>query len=270
MFENIKLIAADIDGTITDSKYQTSQRNIDAIQKLRDKGYLFGLASGRPVEDILNKYQEWNLPEQFDFLICWNGGQLYDNKTGKIYEYNFLKKEEIREIIDFMEEFNCVTSMYLPGVYLVTKETEKALFSSIRSGRKFVVSNNIEDYCKVDNGGIMFRTDLQTMPLIEKKIKEQLHNKNYVGFKTQPTLIEFGNINCNKGFALKKYAELYNIPLEQCIGIGDTTNDNEMLKISTGVCMLNGSPDAKANAKYITDKVCDEEGFADFIEKNLL
>lgn len=270
MDKKIKLIAADIDGTITRSDYTTSQRNRDAIQALRDAGYLFGLASGRPATDLLNKYELWEMKEQFDFIIGWNGCEVYDNRTQKFYNYNYVKKEELKEIVEFMKPFDTTISMYLPGIYLASKDTEKAINSSEKTHREFVLTNNFEDFYKVDNGGIMFRTTIKQMPEIEKLLLEFTKGKNYEGFKTQVDLLEFGNKNSNKGYALEKVCELFNVKLDECMAFGDTTNDNQMLKICNGVCMLNGSDDTKACAKYITDIVCDEDGFADYVEKHLL
>lgn len=262
-------MACDIDGTITKSDRTTSQRNINTISQIRNKNIIFGLASGRPVEDIINKYKEWGLDSQFDFIIGWNGGQLYDNKTDITYEYNYLNKTEIKEIIEFMQQFDCTVNMYKPGIYLSSKQTDKAWYSAFKNKRKFVAANKLEDFYDTDNGGIMFRTKLEEMPIIEEKIKT-LKNKNYIGFKTQADLMEFAHKNCNKGFALKKYCELHDIDLNDCIAFGDTTNDNEMLKICYGVCMKNGSDDTKRCAKIITDIDCDNDGFSDFIEKHIL
>lgn len=270
MFENIKVIAADIDGTITRSDHSTSKVNTEAIEKLREHGYLFGLASGRPVEDIDKKYLEWGLNKQFDFIIGWNGCQLYDDKTKKSYNYNYLKKEEIKEIIEFMDEFDATINMYKPGKFYSSKESNRAIFSAYRIKREFVLINNIEDFYDTDNGGIMFRTTVELMPKIEEKVKKYLSNKNYAGFKTQEDLMEFANKSCNKGYALKKYCELNGISLDDCIAFGDTTNDNEMLKVCYGVCMKNGSDDTKACAKQISDIECDDDGFAKFAYKYLL
>lgn len=269
MKDNYKLIVADIDGTITKSDRTTSKRNIDAIEQLRKQGYIFGLASGRPIDDVINKYKLWNMEKQFDFIIGWNGCELYDDKTNKSYEYNFLSRNELKEIIEFMEEFNCTINMYLPGIYLSSKETDRAWYSAFKNKREFVVEENIEKFYNQENGGIMFRTTKQEMPIIEEKLK-QLKDKNYVGFKTQADLMEFCHKDCNKGFALKKYCEIYNISLDDCIAFGDTSNDNQMLKCCYGVCMKNGSLDTKSCAKIITEVECDDDGFAKFVEKHIL
>ena len=268
--KNVKLISADIDGTITSIKsHTTSQRNLDAIKELRNRGVLFGLASGRPLDDVVDKYKEWNLDKQFDFIIGWNGCQLYDDSDGKVYEYNYMSSQDLKETIDFMSEFTCTINMYSKNKYISSEETDRAWFSAFKNKREFVLEENIKKFYEQPNGGIMFRTKLEEMPQIEEKLKT-LKNKNYIGFKTQADLMEFAHKDCSKGYALKKYCEIHNIDLNDCVSFGDTTNDNEMLRVCYGVCMKNGSEDTKRCAKIITDKTCEEDGFSDYIEKNIL
>lgn len=270
MFKNIKLISADIDGTITASDRTTSDVNIQTIKDLRTKRYLFGLASGRPIEDIINKYKQWNLETQFDFLIGWNGCQLYDNSNKEIYNYNYLQTSQIKEIIEFMSKYGCAIHMYDTGIYLSSKEDQRAWYSAFRNKRKFVVARDTSDFYNKANGGIMFRTTIEQMPIIEEDLKQFLKDKEYIGFKTQDDLLEFAHSNCNKAYALKKYCEIHNISLDDCMAIGDTTNDNKMLKCCVGICMKNGSEDTKRCAKFITTEECDNDGFAKFMKENLL
>lgn len=272
MKTNFKAIVSDIDLTITRRDHTTSQRNIDAIINARKAGYLFGLASGRPLEDIINKHLDWNIQEQFDFIIAWNGCQLYDKKTNKEYHYNYLQPNELKEIIEFMSQFNCSVNIYKPNIYMTDRESNRAWYSAFRNKRTLYVEEDIQKYYDEESGGIMFRTTEEDMPLIEKQIQEHINSKNlsYFGFKTQPDLMEFANINCNKGTGLQKYCELTGIKIDEIIGFGDTSNDNEMLAMCYGVAMINGSEDTKACAKTLTHLDVDEDGFADYIEKHLL
>lgn len=270
MYENIKLIAADIDGTIVRTDRVITETTIKAIEDLRKNGYLFGLATGRPVEDIIYKYKEWNISKQFDFIIGWNGCELYDDKTKITHKYNYLSKDEIKEIVEFMSKYKNTINMYKPNsIYLSSEETDRSWYSAFKNKRTYTVAKSLEEFYNEDNGGIMFRTSEKLMPEIEEAVSK-LKGKNYIGFKTQPDLMEFCHKDCTKGYALKKYAQMYNLDIMDCMGFGDTSNDNEMLRVCLGVCMKNGSDDTKACAKVITDKHCDEDGFADFIYKNLL
>lgn len=269
-YDNIKILSADIDGTLSRSDYTISQRTLDTITKCRDRGYLFGLASGRPLEDVLGKYKEWNLDKQFDFIIGWNGCELYDDATKKSYQYNYLSKHDLKEIVTFMSRFDCSINMYDPGCYLSSRKTDRAWYSAFKNKRTFIKVDTLDAFYQHDNGGIMFRLKLEDVPMIEEKVNEFVKDKDFVGFKTQADLYEFSHKNCNKGYALKKYSELKNISLDECMAFGDTTNDNKMLECCHGVCLLNGSDDTKACAEVITDIVCDDDGWADFIDKNLI
>lgn len=264
----IKVISLDIDGTLTAQSHEPEKQTIDTLVKLQNKGYLLGLASGRTADDLKSKYKLWGMNNQFDFIIGWNGAELWVKETDTKYEYNLLPKQDLKEIIELMNEFDVNTHMYLPNIYLSSHETDRAWYSAFKNKRQFVVAKDLSEFYKVDNAGIMFRCKLEQMPQIEAKIASL--NKNYVGFKTQPDMVEFSHKNCNKGFALTKYCQLKNIYLQNCMAFGDTSNDNEMLKICNGVCMLNGSDDTKACAKYITEKTALEFGFNDFVYKHLL
>lgn len=269
MYENIRLISADIDGTIADSSHDPTPETVAVIEALRDKGYLFGLASGRPVDDLMNKFSNWGMRKQFDFIIGWNGGDLYDDATGKTYAYNRLKKEWIREIIGFMSEFDVSIHMYLPTVYLSSVESDRAWFSAWKNHRQFVAVKDVSEFWQQDNGGIMFRCRPEDMDRIERKL-DTLAGKEYVGFKTQPDLIEFSHRDCSKGDALRRYCLMHGISLMDCMSFGDTSNDNSMLEVSYGVCLLNGSADTRAAAKEITEYDCDHEGFARYVKERLL
>ena len=145
MFEDLKVIAADIDGTLAKTAVSPSVHTIETITKLREKGILFGLASGRPADDVVNKYKLWNAPSQFDFIIGWNGCELYDFLTGNFYQYNKLKKEWIKEIIEFMAEFDANIHMYLPGRYIASSDTDKAWYSAYKNSRKYIGFNTQKD-----------------------------------------------------------------------------------------------------------------------------
>ena len=63
-FEKIRLIVCDIDGTLYDWDRILSERTIRVINELHDRGYGFGIASGRPYEELVDYAGRWGFPFQ--------------------------------------------------------------------------------------------------------------------------------------------------------------------------------------------------------------
>jgi phosphoglycolate phosphatase (TIGR01487 family) len=63
------------------------------------------------------------------------------------------------------------------------------------------------------------------------------------------------NIGQNKGFAVKKIMELYNVDKTEILACGDGDNDVEMFKVAgNSGSPANGSNKAKKNASYVSDE----------------
>ena len=76
---------------------------------------------------------------------------------------------------------------------------------------------------------------------------------------------------CGKGLALRRLAEILEIPVEDTIGVGDEANDLTMVEAAgLGVCMANGIPEVKAAADYITERDNNHDGVAEVLEKFVL
>ncbi len=266
---NIKLVICDIDGTITNDKKELSEKTIDVINKIHQHGFLFGIASGRPVDELMTAIKKWGIDFIPDVVIGMNGSELFDTKSNKQFDYFKLKKEWIKEIIDDFKIFKSNPLIYKDGGLLCSYVDELVIRSTKHSGKKIMVANDISDYYKEDNAKIMFRVENDLMPTIEEYFKNR-PNENYIGFRTQVSMYEFCDKRVNKGYALKEYCKLNNIDINEVVAFGDTTNDNEMLKeAGLGICLLNGSDDTKEIADIVTSKTSSEDGFAWYIEENL-
>ncbi len=264
MKKNIKFVVCDIDNTLIVPHASLSKPAKKIIELLRAKGILFGLASGRPLEDLDFMIENWSI--DVDMMIGMNGSSLRDCRTNQEYSYYMMKPEWIKETIDLMKPFHGNPIIYEPGVVVCVKEDEMVQVSASSSNRKVKKVDDISYLYRTENAKIMFRVPENEMADVEAYFKAHPVQSGYEGFKTQSTLYEFANKHTNKGFALKKYCELKQIPAYQVMAFGDTSNDNSMLAYSgLGVCMKNGSQDTKSVADIITKKPCDQDGWADFM-----
>lgn len=263
-----KIIVCDIDSTLVVKHQTLTPRARRAIEILRAQGVLFGVASGRPVDELRPLVDSWGIEQ--DILIAMNGCELFDGITKQQHSYYMMKKEWIKEALEIMEPFDCNPMVSLHGVNYVGRHDELVEMSEKYIGKKAHVCKDLSELYQEDNAKIMFRVNEEDMPKIEEHVNA--HPSPYFkGFKTQPSMMEFANKNASKGYALEQFCKLHSIDLSDCIAFGDTTNDNEMLQVAgMGVCMANGSADTKAIADVITAKTCDDDGWADHVENEIL
>lgn len=269
--KDVKLVICDLDGTLFDwSNRSLSKKNKEIMDYLHNKGVYLALGSGRSVAELIKYKEDWGLDYQFDFFIGMNGSELYCTKTKEQHNYFWLKKEWIKELLEFMKQWTCNPMCYLHDDKILFRDFDDMMKRSIASSnRKGIQVKDDSEFYHEENAKIMFRMKEDVTPIVEKYLEEHPF-KYYKGFKTQATLMEFMDKRCSKGFALKKLCEQYNIDIEDVVAYGDTTNDNEMLKVAgLGVCLKNGSDDTKAIADEITEYGCMEDGFAHHVEERL-
>ena len=268
--KNVKLVVCDIDNTLVVKRQDLTEYSKEIINKLREKGILFGLASGRGCRQLKALADKWDI--QCDLLIGMNGAEIQDGIDGTHEFYYGMKAEWVKECFELMLEFESLPHIVCDGYMLARKNDQQAVASAKYAKNTFptyLVEDDSEFYAK-DAIKMGFRVSDKIMPDIEAKIAKH-PSENWIGFKTETTMFEFGNAQANKGKVLKLFCEKHNLDINQTVAFGDMTNDISMLiDAGFGVCMINGSDDAKAVSDFITDKPVSEDGFADFAEKHIL
>lgn len=265
----VKLLIADIDSTIIVKHGLLSEKSKRCIDTLREHGVYFGLATGRPLVQIYPTLEKWGY-EDFDVLLAYNGATIWDGIEKKEYNFFTMKKEWIKETIDLMSKFESNPSIYVGHQQWFKKEDYWVNDSARSSGLEVYFVKDLSEFYQEDHEKIMFRVDEKDMPEIEAWVNAR-PNENWVGFKTQPNLMEFCDKRVNKGFGLQAYCDLKGFSVEDVIAFGDTTNDNELLKVAgLGVCLLNGTEDTKAVADVITEKTIEEDGWGEWVETHYI
>ncbi|MEG0034944.1 MAG: HAD-IIB family hydrolase [Bacilli bacterium] len=251
--KQIRMVLCDIDNTLIVRHKILTSRAKEAIKLIKASGAYFGIASGRSLEEIKRMMNRWGI-EQPDILIGLNGSALYDGIHKKEYNYFLLKREWIHEIIDLMSVFDSNPLIYLNDQIICREMDEIVKRSSESAEMKVVISKEKKDFYSQENAKIMFRVNEDEMSEIESYLEERA-SPFYYAFKSQKTMIEFSDKRVSKAYALAEICEKLEVPINEVITFGDTTNDNAMLVTSgIGVCMCNGSEDTKRIADIITEK----------------
>ena len=133
-----KLIACDLDETLLDDNHRIAKKNCDAIKKAREKyGIKFVLATGRGVKQVRYELEELGLNGLEDeYVISFNGAVLSENKDNKIFQFNGLTFEKVKEIFqaglkyNVCQFINTIDTVYIYNADDIFKETYYELFES--------------------------------------------------------------------------------------------------------------------------------------------
>ena len=78
---NYKVIAMDVDGTLTNSQKQITRRTKEALIKAQSQGAVLILASGRPTTGLLDYAKELEMHKHNGLLVSYNGSKVVDCAT---------------------------------------------------------------------------------------------------------------------------------------------------------------------------------------------
>ena len=268
-----KVICCDIDATLTWGINPVSEENARAIRDLMDKGILFGLGSGRAYTDLKTYPERWGMDRPFDFYVGLNGAALYDESTGINETFFEIEREYVKLIVEDIDQLGLVSHIYDNGITMFSKENDRVKELRKNKLRKFKVAEDLSEMYEHKTSKILINVPDEVMDEMKKHFEPVLHatNDTVQLARTSPGAMEFFPAQANKFYALKVYCDRHEIPMDQVIAVGDTTNDNEMIAgAGLGVCMLNGTDDTKALADVITEYPFDEDGFARFIYSQIL
>lgn len=262
-----KIIALDLDGTLTNSEKVITPKTKNALIKFQENGGKIILASGRPTMGIYPQAKVLRLDEFGGYILAFNGGRVIDCKTDKTIFQTTFPLKYISEIVDVIKDY---------PVGINTYENDK-----------IIVGNNINHYteleAKINAMDIKFVDDfvsyvnfdinkclLQGEPPEILKL-EKIFAEKYKGqlgiFKSEAFFLEIVPNGIDKAASIDKLLNIINIKTEECIACGDGFNDVSMIKYAgLGVAMSNAKDGVKDVADFITLSN-DEDGIAYVIEK---
>lgn len=265
-----KAIFIDIDGTLRDSNRNLSDKTIDTIKKVTEKGILVIICSGRP-----RKYTE-DISRQCGaskYIITSNGGNIYDYEENKIMYVNIMNKQACLELYKIAEKINARFIMNVGESRVVNKLKHF-------DGSEIELTTKIENFIEEQDivQCVISDSDFEKI----KNLRGQIEKIKNVEIKNQSksliddskpiestTYYDIANIESSKGNAIIRFCEMLKIDLKDTIAIGDDLNDVSMFKVvGHSVVMGNANNEIKKYADEVI-KTNDENGVAVFLEKLL-
>ncbi len=271
----IRLIAADIDGTLLNPEFRISDLDLSALRRAHDAGIEVVLVTGRrhtfalPIAQMLG----------FDIWVISSNGAITRSLAGETFHRDMLPVDTCRKLVLGMREFrgNTVLTFDTEAKGAIVIERMDELSASIQRWLEknlnfidFVIP--IEDALVTDPVQAMFcgpisrmhkvLTEIDTLALDVTVLRTEYPVRDL-------SIVDVLNGGCSKGHALERWATHRGIPREEVMAIGDNYNDIEMLAFAGyPFIMGNASEELRGRGWNIT-LANDQNGVAAAIEQVL-
>jgi hypothetical protein len=262
----VRLLLADVDGTLVTQDKVLTDRAIDAVRRLGAAGIMFAITSGRPPRgmDMLIEPLDITTP-----IAAFNGGLLV-NRDMSVIEQRVLPEELVRPVADLIGSFGLDVWIYRGADWYVPdpKGSHVARESAtVRFEPKVMTSLDglTSDVAKL----VGVSDDLDAVA----RASTAAHDKfgaHVSAARSQPYYLDVTHPDANKGAVAQYLSAKYAIPADAIATIGDMPNDVLMFAHSgLSIAMGNASLDVQRSARRVTTSNADE-GFANAVEKFVL
>lgn len=271
---DIRLIAMDLDGTaLLPDRCCFSPRLIAALEQAHNRGIAIAVITGRQFSMLPPAVQ--NHPVWENLVALCNGAQIRRLATGQcLYEKN-ISREALEQLLELARELEIPIELSVDSVLYLTEEALRQqqgmahlsfhIHTILANHGKVVPS--LEPVCEMP----VEKVNLPHIPPhLHKQVEERLKTISVSAVWSSPASMEITHPKAQKGIALEVLCDLLEVPLDNTMALGDSGNDESMLKkAGLGIAMGNAPDFIKAAADAVTETNADD-GAAIAIENYVL
>jgi Cof subfamily protein (haloacid dehalogenase superfamily) len=250
---NFKLMALDLDGTTIDRQLRLSDRNLEAVERVINKGVIVAIITGKMFAAALPIAQKF---KGVSYLFASNGANVYDIQAEKELISYPLPLAHLSYILATIEKHHALYRIYTRDAMFAAEDSH--LVQSIQRDYPnlpvFVGSIPLDKtYYKI----YVQDDEAKLAAIIEdlKAISVQIHPSDNHN-------IEITNSLANKGEALRFLKKHLQIATESVLAMGNHDNDLPMFaEAGYSVAVENAALNVQEKANMVT-KHCEEDGVA--------
>ncbi len=265
-----KLIALDIDGTLTNSNKEITPRTRYALLEAQRQGKKVILASGRHPIGLYPIARELMFERYGGYIMAFNGGKIINCMTGETVVSKMFPLEYLSDIVEVLKSSNITINTY----------DKNNIISDNKVNDYTYIERDIikTDMVVVDDFVAAVRFDINKILLAGEPDEIdhycQVLSKRYDGlldvYKSAPYFLEIMPFGVTKGSMMPLLLQRLSVKREELMAFGDNYNDMTMIGYAGfGVAMGNGENDIKRIADYICESN-DDDGVAKTLEKFVL
>ncbi len=267
--KKIKLIVADLDGTLLTNEAKISERTKQLIIELEKHGVLFSFASGRLHSALISFAEEIDIKIP---LISLDGCLIKNHPEGKVLFESYVPEKYVKKALLYADKFLLNIALchadaiyYTEGNSVIPQVMEKF-------GARY---EEVPDYNSLTNETLEISISSDYQDNI-KYVRDRLSFPYSFGLNTSyfkshsykgVYYLEIRNKGINKGKALKILLRNLKINQNETAVIGDWHNDISLfLPKVLKVTLSNSLPELKRIADIEIQKDNNEDGAAEFLE----
>jgi Cof subfamily protein (haloacid dehalogenase superfamily) len=263
---DIRLVLADVDGTLVTKEKLLTDRALQAVADLRSAGIKFAITSGRPPKGMSMLLK----PLGIDTPIAGFNGGMWTKPDLSPIETHTLPRDVADECVKLILDAGLDCWVYSGEDWLVRNEDAPHVAReewTVKFPPKIV-----QDFASALDHAVKIvgvSDDLPLMEKVEKQVQQALGNRASAA-RSQPYYLDVTHPEANKGAAILYLAKYLDIPAQQIATLGDQQNDTLMFhKSGLSIAMGNASDEVKQQATQVTTS-SEDEGFANAIDRFIL
>ncbi|MCL5027538.1 MAG: HAD family hydrolase [Bacteroidetes bacterium] len=267
--KKIKLIVADLDGTLLTNEAKISERTKQLIIELEKLGVLFSFASGRLHSALISFAEELDIKIP---LISLDGCLIKNQPEGKVLFESYVPEKYVNKALQYADKFLLNIALCHADAIYYTDSNSVIPQIMEKFGAKY---EEVTDYNSLTDKTLEISMSSDYKDNI-KYVRDRLSFPHSFGLNTSyfkshsykgVYYLEIRNKGINKGRALKILLRNLRISPKEIAVIGDWHNDISMfLPKVLKVTLSNSLPELKRIADIEIQKDNNQEGAAEFLE----
>lgn len=265
----IRLIVADLDGTLLNSEHVVSPFTEHVIREAIAHGVLFTVATGKTFPSTREITTSFGIKIP---VICGNGTQVFLPDGTPVYE-NPIPLELALDAIHMT-----ASRGFTPIVYTAMGLLAPGYNANVQEliDHHEPIPDYTPDIARVLYDGqkpyklVLMSQDWPALDQFQSELERHFEGRAQILRSGLESVLEVLPLNASKGNALKVILGRLNIMPEEIMCLGDNCNDVDMIRLAgIGVAMGHAPQDVRDAANYVTG-TNDEDGVGHAIKKFVL
>jgi Cof subfamily protein (haloacid dehalogenase superfamily) len=263
----IRLLLADVDGTLVTQDKVLTDKAIDAVRRLGEAGIMFAVTSGRPPLGMSMLVEPLKLTTP---IAAFNGGVMV-NPDMSVIEQRVIPEDLVRPVAELNKSFGLDTWVYRGADWYIPDPNGAHVARekwTVRFDPK-IMTSGLDGLTKDVAKLVGVSDDFDAVA----KASDAAHDKfgdHVSAARSQPYYLDVTHPDANKGAVAKYLSAKFSLPADAIATIGDGANDVLMFAHSgLSIAMGNASLEVQHAARRVTASN-EEEGFASAVDRFIL